>query len=414
MAGEDESNQVAELQEQLRQLKLKNAQLKDKHPRRPNWRRITWLTLLSLGLLSLIPASLMLWLHRTVTTSDGYLRAVGPAIHEPAVQQAIQKGASDAIFQRVDLNQMVSQALPDNAQFLTEPVAGQVKTYTNSTIGTIVASPRFADLWVNVNRRAQQRFMKIATTSSGDPTVSVDDLYQTISTQLADTRLAPLANRQLPAGVGTITVATIPALERIPHLVTALDSWTWGLLLLTLVLLAASIWAAPNRRRAVVWTGLGWIVAAVIALVLVRLTRNMALAHVADPTYRAGAAAFWQTLLNPFLIEILVLMLIGLATLTVGWLLGPGRAAVRLRRTSQLYLADGRAAIWPHAAQNTFIRGLQRYHVALRWLILAVIVVALVMSAPLTITQTLVILALAGLAYLLLEFLAVPEVAARL
>jgi hypothetical protein len=412
MTNVDSSAQIAALEAQLQGLRQENEQLKAR-PHRRSWRHWAWITLLTLGLLALIPASIMLWLHRTVTTTDGYLKAVGPAIHQPAVQKAIQKASSDAIFQRVDVNTLVGQALPENAQFLADPIAGQVKTYTSNTIGTIVASPRFADVWTNVNRRAQQRFMQVARNSSGDPVVSVSDLYTNISSQLADTRLAPLAGRQLPPGIGNVTVATVPALQSIPHFVAALDNWTWILLLLTLALLAAAIWVAPNRTRALAWTGLGWIITALVTLAIVRVTRNVALAHISDPTYQAGAASLWRTILDPLLIEILVLMLIGLATLTAGWLLGPGTAARRIRSSSQQYLAGGRTAVWPHASDNAFIRFLQRYRDLLRWLIVVLAVIALVMNAPLTLTTTLIVLAVAIFGWVVLEFLAVPEVAAR-
>jgi hypothetical protein len=179
---ESESERVARLERELEGLREENQRLVRGRKSGPGWRRWVSGTALVLGLLALIPAGILLWLSRTVTTPEGYLKAVGPVIHEPAVQQAVQKASTDAILQRVDVDQLVGQALPENAQFLAAPIAGQVKGYTNQVVGQIVASPKFADLWVQVNKRGQERFMQVAR-GSGDPVVDVSDLYKFVSAQ---------------------------------------------------------------------------------------------------------------------------------------------------------------------------------------------------------------------------------------
>jgi hypothetical protein len=409
--GENGHNldQITQLERELQRLRSENHRLKTAGSGQPHsWRRWTQGLLLTLGLLALIPASLLIWLNRTITTADGYLKAVGPVIHEPAVQRSIQKASAGAILSRVNLDQTVSQALPESAQFLAAPMAAQLQNYTYDTIGTIVASPKFADLWVSVNQRAQQQFLDIARTSSGDPVVNVSDLYQFVSAQLAGTNLAVLAGRELPPQIGNIHVATIPALERIPQFVAALSAWSWSLMALTVLLLAGSIWAANNRRQALVWTGLGVMGAALVTLAMVRITRNLALSQVTDPTYNAGAMAIWQTILNPFFVEIFVLGVLGMAVVLLGWLLGDSHAAIQIRLQCRRYLVAGRAKVWPTAESTAFLRFIQRHRTSLRGLLLVTTGLVLLLNTPLTLTTTTAILFVAVLALIILEFLATP------
>jgi hypothetical protein len=399
---------IMEMEREMERLRAENQRLKS--PKSGGAR--SWISriLLPLGLLALIPASLMLWLNRTVTTPEGYMKAMGPVIQEPAVQKAVQKASTEAIFQRVDVNTLVQQALPENAQFLAEPIGSQVKSHTNTLVGNIVASPRFEDLWVQVNQRAQARFMDVARNSSGDPVVDVSDLYKFVSARLADTRLSVLANRELPPRVGEIQVANIPALERIPQLVAALDTWRWVLLGLVVVLLGLGIWAARNRRKALLWTGWGAIAATVVSLALVRMARAAYLDPISDPVYRDGAVAMWQTVLNPLLIQVLVLALLGLALVVTGWLLGPGRVATDLREGSQYYLANLRLKMMP--AGSGLAHFAHDHRTILRWGLVAVTVLVLMLFAPLTLATAATILLVAVLALIVIEFFAVPETAA--
>jgi len=177
--------------------------------------------------------------------------------------------------------------------------------------------------------------------------------------------------------------------------------------------LAASIWAAPHRRRAIIWIGLGWIVTTILSLALVRIARSMSIDQISDSTYRAGAVALWQTVLNPFFVEVLVLTVVGLATILVGWLMGPGRVASGMRSGTERTLASWRVRMMPRAGDSAFLRFIRQYRVGFRWGLLVLTVLAMILQAPLTVGSVSVILLVALILLVILEFLAVPDEAAR-
>ena len=373
-----------------------------------SWRRGTAWVLLVLGLIAILPASLLIWANRTVTNTDNYVATVAPIIKEPAVQQAITKSASDAIFGQVDVQAYVAGILPDRAQPLAAPITTQVKNYTTATISKVVASDRFATFWVNSNRRAQERFMDIARNSNGNPNVDVSRLYNYISQSLEGTSLSFLAGKQLPAKIGQINIVTIPALATIPHYVALLSDLRWLFLALAVGLLLLALAAAPDRRKMAVRIGVGWIIVTIASVVVVRTLRAILLGQITDPTYHAAATSVWQALLTPLFKQTAILFLVGLVIAAVGWLLGPGRIATVWRTGLENALGSGRTSLLPAADQAAYVRWLRRHHAQLLWGLLVLTAIGLLLSAPLTVVSLTVILGIAAILWIALEFLVAP------
>jgi hypothetical protein len=237
----------------------------------------------------------------------------------------------------------------------------------------------------------------------------VNEVYAAISNQLQNTPLAGLANRQLPEKVGSVQVANVPALERIPALVGQLNTWRWILLGLTVLLLALAALASRNRRRTLAGIGIGLIVAGLLTLVVLRVIRTMTLDPIADPTYRAAAVAVWQTVLNTFLVQLIVTAVLGLAIAATGWLAGPGRVATSIRLTFQRWLSGAHAAVMPAAGNWGWVKATRRYHRPIQWGLLVATLLVLLALTPLTVPTIIAVLVLSVLVLVLLELVVAPE-----
>ncbi|MBW4061519.1 hypothetical protein HJC99_03055 [Candidatus Saccharibacteria bacterium] len=395
-------SEVAKLTTQVETLKLAT----EAAPKRTRWGWRTNLStaLLALALIVIVPTGMVIWLNRTVLQPSDYIKTVGPVIQAPEVQLAIQKTATDQLFAHVDVNSLVSNALPPQAQFLAGPISSQVKTYTNTTIGTIVASPQFAKVWIAANTQAQATFVNIAKNSNGSPDIDISRVYTFISAQLQDTPLSIIANRPLPANIGSINIATVPALQTIPHYVTLLNTWRWLLIGLVVVLLALAIGVSKKRRRTTVQTGIGIIFAGVVTLAVIRIGRAAMIDPISDPIYRNAAVSVWHTILTPFFWQLGVMALLGAVIALVGWLAGPGKVATTVRTGSENLLASGRVALLPTLSENTAVVWMRRHRLALRWTVLVLTVVTLGLFVPLSVVKLIVILVIALIVFLGLEF----------
>ncbi|HEY6736705.1 MAG TPA: hypothetical protein VI322_03230 [Candidatus Saccharimonadia bacterium] len=396
---------VAGLEAELARLRAAQAKPSRRDPR--SW--LAWLCLL-LGLVLLVPANILIWENRTIADRAGYMQVVAPLVHEPTVQKALSKAAGDALQAQVDVAAVVRGALPDNAQFLAEPIAIQVQAFAQRTIDRIVTSSQFADLWVAVNERAHDRYMQAAASGRTSPTLNVQDLYTFVSGRLADTPLAVLAGRELPARVGEIPVVTVPALAQIPQLAATLNDVRWWCFGLGVALLLAALALSRDRRRWLVAIGWGWLgVAAATALVMLALRATL-LGRVTDPIYHAAAVTVWQAFLAPLVVQVVVLAATGLVLVGAGWLFGPADAATALRRRVQRSLGLWRRQWWPAFGDGAVAQFLRRWHVPILWAWLVVALMLALWWAPLTLGSLLGIVAIVAVGLVVVEFLAAPEV----
>jgi hypothetical protein len=408
MAEAVSSQELKSLRSEVEHLRRQNRQLKSSGGRPSRWRN--WLAgiLIILGLVAVVPASLLVWLNRTVTNTDNYVAAVGPVVQQPEVQAAIQQAAMQKIFNDDDVSAKVAQVLPDNAQFLADPITTGVKNVAGQTVSKVVVSQQFYQVWLTTNRSAQQLFMKAVNSKQTDPTIQLSDLYSFIATRLGDTKLAPLANRQLPPNIGNITIATVPALSSALQTVSTLETWRWVLVIAALGLLSIGVLTAANRRRSVGLIGLGLALTTVVSFLVLWISRNLVLHRIADPVYKAAASSIWHTVLNRFYIEAAIILMAGLVLGLVSYLLGPSRMAVWFRGRSQQRLSAWRHGLFPVAEQNGFFRTMQRYHSLVLWLLVALSVLAVILSIPLTFGSLVAILVVDLALLAVVEFIVIP------
>ena len=406
---------AAQLQQEVDRLRAEIVQLRGRteqprHARAPRFRNTLSVLCIILSDLALIPAIVLVWLNHNLLDQTGYIKTVGPIIQQPAVQAAITKQASTRLFSAAHVERAVAAALPPRAEFLASPVAAQVQQQTTDAIGRIVASQKFYDIWIATNKAAHATFVRLAASGQADPTINLNDVYQFISKQLQDTKLAPLLNKQLPPNIGSIHVATIPALAKIPEAVAKLNRWRLWLVALVVILSIAAILLAIVRTKAVMGIGIAWIAAALVTLVGIRLVRGFWLEPIVNPQNRDAAIAIWQTLLQYLYVELAVVGLLGLVVSITGWTLGASHRAVLVRATAQSSLAGlrGRIIRGP-AQQHAVIRFFQTKRRWLEWGTLLGVILLLIAFAPLSVKTLLVIVATGLLLLCVVEMLGAPD-----
>ena len=123
MAEADEAAEVERLRRELDEAKRRNEELEhelelEPHPRH-RARKIGAIVLIVLaGILA--PISTMgLWLRSQVTDTGKYVRTVAPLVSDPDVQDFVADRVTDRLFEEVDVQTAIQQALPERASFLS-------------------------------------------------------------------------------------------------------------------------------------------------------------------------------------------------------------------------------------------------------------------------------------------------------
>ena len=98
---------------------------------------------------------------------------MAPVAEQPAVQEAVAVYATDAIFNGLQVNTRIKDALPSQLSILAAPITKAVHDFTLSRMQTFTASQTFQDLWVKSLTVAHTGFIRVVRNEA--PNVAVVD-----------------------------------------------------------------------------------------------------------------------------------------------------------------------------------------------------------------------------------------------
>lgn len=333
-------------------------------------------------LLSVLAALLLLfgnvffWTGNTIVKTDRYVDAVDPLIREPSVQKAVSTYASEQFLRTVDVEQVVEQSLPPRASFLAPTLTDQVQQNSEKVIAGILQKPGFQEKWNTAQAQAHTAFINQVKTNGSDGTIDLNDLYtQQISPHLKQTKLSFLADKPLPAKVGTITVAEGRWVARLSTLINNIDLWRAIAIGLLLIFSAAAIWLSRNRRKTLIRLGLLFAAAMFVTLIAVRLARVLVSNRV-DVQFADAASQTTQTLLHPLALQSALILALAVLISFIAWVSGPSRGA---RRVSGLFrdLLSGRLHGALFKQENRFTLWVDRHKALLQWAAVAAVAIGL-------------------------------------
>jgi hypothetical protein len=279
---------------------------------------------------SLVATIVGVWTQRTLASEDRYVALVAPLASDPVIQQALAARLTDEVFVALEVEDRVRAALasiadvPDAAQLLVGPLVAGFEDVVRGRVEGFLASDRFAQLWVEINRAAHP---KVQALLNGDyeelpnleitggevrillvPIVAeivrglvedgltglgidatIPEIPASVEPQEAIQQLGGALGVTLPEDFGQVTVLTADQLSTYQSAVRTAKRVIGGLFVLTMVLLVATILVAPDRRRAVIALGIGISVALFLGGVVIRRIERDVIDVIEAPGARAAA-----------------------------------------------------------------------------------------------------------------------------
>src|SRR3990172_11562290 len=95
------------------------------------------------------------WARRTIADTDTYVSVVGPLASDPAVQEALARQITTAVFEALDVQSKLTEALAERAPqlvFLAGPITSSVEGFVQDQGQAILASEQFQQFWNEANR----------------------------------------------------------------------------------------------------------------------------------------------------------------------------------------------------------------------------------------------------------------------
>ena len=370
MLDEDERRELERLRHEVAALRAAPAPPAPPPPAR-GWRRghrIRWASLAAAVLIVLgcvgVPVSVLaIWTHNQVANTDRFIATASPVIENPAVQSGLSNRISAEVLAYIDVQRLANDTvdalaaqglrpeLVDRLHDLTGPLASSVASLVRSKVGELVASPQFTAAW---NRALQVTHQQVDAALSGDSsTISIKGDHVVLDLgpfiDAAKQHLVAsgfTAAGKIPQVNPTVNLFAASTLVRAQTAYQTLDAVATWLPWITVLLLAAGIYLARHRRRAVLGIGLG-VVAGMLVLAAALIIGRTVLVGAVPQQGVATAAATYDILVRFLRTALRTLAVLGLVVAAGAFLVGPSPTAVQVRTTLNRGIGVCSEAGWP-------------------------------------------------------------------
>jgi len=339
---------------ELERLRAEKAELRGQEAGATRKRRFSWRTPVSIVLIVLgcilgPVAVLGVWAGNEVSDTGRWVATVEPLIHDPAIQNVLTDRITTEITSRLNINGTINQATAQlNSKGLTRissllttfgpQISSAVTGFIHSTVHTIISSPRAAALWVQVNTVAHQALVQVLSgqgngaisTSNGQITLNLGPFIAVVKQDLVDHGFSLASN--IPAVSPTLALFQAKDLGKAQAAYRLIKTLKIVLPILALGLLAAGVYVARKRRRALIAAALGLAASMVVLAIGLLIARSIYLSSVPSNVLPADAAASAFDAMVYFIkVGLRVVLAVALVVAIGAFITGPSRSAIQTR-----------------------------------------------------------------------------------
>jgi hypothetical protein len=327
-------------------------------PGRFRQRQWTAALLVVVSSISIMVSVIGLWAHQTVFDTDAFMETIEPVLQDPALNAALGDYITEEVTGALDLEERLQEPLANLDAFLSAallgllgigeegqeflegldrptlqalagPIADRFNERIANRVDQVMASPEVTELIPRLVRRGHEAAVALARDDLESlPNVSVVDgevrfntlpiIARVLEGVVAELRdLLPdidvptaISDRvdeaiaqfrealgdRVPDDFGQVTIMTEDQLAEVQATATTLDRWTWGLVILSVVLIVATILVSPTKRRTVIQLGIGVIVAVVIGILVLRRVEEAVIGEISSPSRTETASGIMEHL----------------------------------------------------------------------------------------------------------------------
>lgn len=288
------------------------------------------------------------WTRNQLLDTNRYVANVGPLASDPAIIDAAAAKATNALFEAVNVEERVDEALPDSAGVLAGPLTSVIRQFTEDAAHKALETDAFQTIWNEANRAAHAQIEQALTGGGGALTTSDGMIVLDLSPIVQN--ILNFLDRQGVTFFNDVSVKDFDlkfelfdasGLARTQAIVSALNTITYVLPIIMVICFGAALWLSPNRRRSVIRGGISIAVAAAITALMVTIGRSFYLFAVSGPGLsRAALEATWDILFRYLEGGLRALIAAGLLIAFGAWVTGPSRGAVRIRTMTRRLLGN--------------------------------------------------------------------------
>jgi hypothetical protein len=300
----------------------------------------------------LAPLSVVsVWASTVLSDTDRYVETVAPIADDPGVQAAIADEVTAAIMTQLEVDQLTQDALAaiaaqenvpprvaDALPALAVPLSNGIESFTRTRTEDLLASPKFAEVWAEVNRVAHKQVVTLlegneggAVSAQGDTiTLNLGPIIEAVKTRLVAEGFTLAEN--IPAIDRSFVLVQSEGITKTQNFYVLLNALGLWLPFIAVGLFAAGVYAAHDRRRTLLRGALGVTVALMVLGLGLLLLRTLYVETTPAGLLTAeSAGSVFDTLVRFLRSSIRAGAVLGLLVAAAAFLTGPASSSVRTR-----------------------------------------------------------------------------------
>jgi len=295
----------------------------------------------------LIPVSVLsVWAINTVTNTDKYVETMAPLARNQVIVDGLATRATNALFSTHVVQNKVTHALPKSAKPLVAPIVNQVHSYVYGLALKVFSSPKFGKLWDTLNRHSHEAVVNVLTGKQTPLQKKLEkggqialNLSPALNNLIDDANAHGVTLFNPIKAVSTeglsFTVVSKQQVSKFSGLFNLVVKGKWIVPVISLVLAILAVALAMERRKTLVRLAIGVALMTLLLLGALSTGRGIFIGQAAGGGFEAqGAAAVWDTVLRFLKADLRWTLLIAVLVAFGGWVAGPARYAVWIRKTT--------------------------------------------------------------------------------
>ena len=351
--AEPSPEEQAEVERLRAEVAALRSQQESKEPparrRRLSWRTPVALVLIVLGCILAPVAVLGVWAGNEVSDTGRWVATVEPLIHDPAIQNVLADKITTQITSQLNLTGTINQASSQlNSKGLTRissllttfgpQIASAVTGFIHSTVLSVVSSPAAARIWVQVNTVAHQAVVKVLSgqgngaisTSNGQIVINLGPFITVVKQDLVAKGFSLASN--IPPVSPTVALFQAKDLGKAQAGYRLIKALKIVLPILALLLLAAGVYVARRRRRALIGAALGLAASMAVLGIGLVIARSIYLSSVPSSVLPGdAAAAAFDAMVHFIRVGLRAVLAVGLVIAIGAFFTGPSHTAIQTR-----------------------------------------------------------------------------------
>jgi hypothetical protein len=307
-------------------------------------RRVLPIILIVLATIIGVTSVFALWAKRQLLETETWSTTSEQLIQHPDVQAALSTFIVTAIYDNVDVEAELADRLPPRLAPLAGPASGALRSSADDVALKALEQPRVQQLWVEANAAAQRKLIALiehegefVATTGGVVTLDLKSLLESVTAQLG---LGGKLVAKLPPEATSVEVMRSSELDAVQKGVNLLRKVGYVLTALTLLLYAAAILLAGDRRRTTLRSvGFSFIFVGALVLFARGAAANLVVDSLSEAASSDAAASAVFDIGTSLLLETgQSIVAYGIVIVLAAWLAGPTGWATSIRRALTPYL----------------------------------------------------------------------------